>query len=208
VRCCSIVRIAVALSFTRINEFFAQQCAGSDRPPAVARGFPRRWRGGGTARALGLKAMPIHTVQPMVRVSVLWKIVFWLALVAYGSILFAFADLASISVSEVLDVFLTGIVFVAAFGAIYRKALGSRIVWRVALPVFLVLHLCNSVLLPALGVVPYASDAEYGALGPVEEVLFTLVFAWCLYSYAFRCEDIWAKAQQTLAADASRASRG
>jgi hypothetical protein len=30
----------------------SQQTAGSDRPPAGARGCPRRWRGGGTAAAL------------------------------------------------------------------------------------------------------------------------------------------------------------
>ena len=45
--------LLLLLRMLKRREFIAQHPAGSDRPPANACGFPRRWRGGGTAAALG-----------------------------------------------------------------------------------------------------------------------------------------------------------
>ena len=126
------------------------------------------------------------------RISVWWKVFFWLSLIISVPSALAIASLKGLTLLDYADFALSLVAIVGLYGFSYGKRIGNVVFWRYFFYVVLVETTIISLVFPLLGLPRYGS-ADITSLYIIEIAIALLILS-ALYRYAYRSAFVWGSA--------------
>lgn len=123
------------------------------------------------------------------KISVWWKVFFWLSLIISVPSALGVASIKGLTLLDYADFALSLVAIVGLYGFSYGKRIGNVVFWRYFFYAVLVETMIISVVFPILGLPRYGSAAVTPLY--IIEIAIALLILSALYRYAYRSAFVW-----------------